>query len=232
MASARVVKREQAVPEGSAVVAPQPSPHDRAVAVRVLAEAEAQAAAIVAAAEAEAAALRAAAEREREALRQRLWEAALVEAQRQVEESLLADQRELLARLRRLVEQAVLREEEIRHAYAQITVELALAIAEVVIRREIERDCELLGRLIEAALKHAPNAPVTHLLVHPDEVERARQWLAQAWNGRPPIEVIGDPHIDRGSCVLGTPVGFVDARITTQLGEIRRALLEVTDEFA
>lgn len=230
MASARVVKRREASTAGDTLVVPQPSPHDRELAVRLLAEAEARAAAIVAAAEEEARAIRAAVEAELESLQQQLWEAALVEARRQVEAELAADQRELLARFRALVERAVLREEEIRQAMARLLVELSVLVAETILRREVERDGELLGRLAQAALEHAPSAPVTHLIVHPEDVERARDWLARAWNGRPPVEVVGDPHVDRGSCVLGTPVGFVDARLSTQLEAVRRALSEVADD--
>lgn len=230
MASARVVKREAAVPVGSAVVAPQPSPHDRMVAVQLLAEAEERASAIIAGAEAEAAAIVEAAQREVETLRQQLWEAALVEARAQVEQELAAEQRELLTRLRELLERAVLREEEVRQAYARLVVELAVLVAEAVLRREVARDEALLGRLVQVALEQAPSAPVTHLIVHPEDVERAREWVRLSWNGRPSVAVVGDPHVDRGSCVLGTPVGFVDARFSTQLAELRRALLEVADE--
>ncbi len=231
MASARVVKREWATLTGSTLVEPQASPADRELAVRLLAEAEERAAAIVAEAEAEAAAIRAAAERDVEALRQQLWQEAHAAARAEIEQTIAAEQRHLLGRLRGLVEQAVLREEDIRQAFGRLIVELAVMIAEAVIRREVQRDEGMLGRLVQVALEQAPQAPVTHLIVHPGDVERARAWLAEAWDGRPPIEVTGDPHVERGSCVLGTPVGFVDARWSTQLGEIRRALLEVADEL-
>ncbi|MCX7623312.1 MAG: FliH/SctL family protein [Thermomicrobium sp.] len=231
MASARVVKRGAAAQAGSAVVLPQPSVYDREQAVRLLAEAEAQAREIVAAAEREAAALRAAVETEIEELQRQLWEAALTEARAQLEQEFAAEQRALLARLRGLVERAVVQEQEIRQAYAHLVVELAVLVAETILRREIARDERTLGRLAEAALAHAPSAPVTHVIVHPEDAELARIWLAEAWNGRPPVEVVGDPHVDRGSCVLGTPVGFVDARLSTQLEAIRRALAEVADEW-
>lgn len=230
MASGRVVKRDAATVAGSALVLPQPSAADRERAVQLLAEAEARAREILAAAEAEAAALRAAAEAEIENWRQQLWKTALAEARAQLEEELAAEQRMLLARLRDLVERAVIQEREICHAYAHLVLELSVLIAETILRREVARDDAVLGRLVEAALAQAPSAPVTHLIVHPDDVERARAWLAAAWDGRPPVEVVGDPHVDPGSCVLGTPVGFVDARLSTQLGEIRRALAEVADE--
>lgn len=230
MASVRVVKREAAAAMGSAVVVPQPSPHDRAVAVQLLAEAEKRAAAIVAAAEAEAAAIVQAAQQEVETLRQQLWEAALVEARAQLEHELATEQRELLAWLRELLERAVLREEEVCQAYARLVVELAVLVAEAVLRREIARDEALLGRLLKVALEQVPSAPVTHVIVHPEDVERAREWVRLSSNGHPLLEVVGDPHVDRGSCVLGTPVGFVDARLSTQLLELRRALLEVVDE--
>ncbi len=230
MASGRVVKREVAAVAGSAVVHPQPSLADKEQAVRLLAEAEAQAREIVAAAEAEAAAVRAAVEAEIEALQRRLWESALQEARVRLEQELATEQRALLARLRELVERAVLREQEIRQAYAHLVLELSVLVAEAILRREVERDERLLGRMVEAALAQVPSASVTHLIVHPEDVERARAWVREAWNGRAPVEVAADPHVDRGSCVLGTPVGFVDARFSTQLEAIRRALAEVADD--
>lgn len=230
MVSGRVVKRDAAAIIGSTLVLPQASAADRERAVRLLAEAEERAREIVAAAEAEAAALRAAAEAEIEHWQRQLRETALVEARAQLEQELAAEQRMLLARLRELIERAVVQEQEIRQAYAHLVLELAVSVAETILRREVARDDELLGRLAEAALAQVPSAPVTHLIVHPEDVERARAWVREAWNGRAPVEVVADPHVDRGSCVLGTPVGFVDARLSTQLEAIRRALAEVADD--
>ena len=59
-----------------------------------------------------------------------------------------------------------------------------------------------------------------------------RAWLLDA-RGKV-VAAAEDPRgmatIEPGGCVIGTRTGFVDARITTQLAEVRRALAEVVED--
>lgn len=226
MASRAVLKHWAA--SGQAFpVEPQPSRYDREEAVRLLAEAETLAERIVAEARAQAEQILDAAAREREAAWEAMRAAALAEAREEARRDMAAEMERTFGRFRSLVEQAVTREAEIRRACYQELVRLAVKIAEVIVRREVRQDPEFLARLAAAALSQAPAGPVSHILVHPDDRQAMETWLRQVWGDQPPpLELATDRHVDRGSCVIGTPVGFVDARISTQLQQIERALSE------
>ncbi len=212
-------------------VEPQPSRHDREEAVRLLAEARAAADQLLAQARAEAQAILEAAERERQAAWEAMRAAAAAEAQREAQRQIAEGMERTFGRFRSLVEHAIVREDELRRACYQELIRLAVKIAEAVIRREVQRDPEFLARLAAAALTQAPAGPISQILVHPDDRDTMERWLVEVWgHDQPPMELATDPHVDRGSCVIATPTGFVDARIRTQLGEIERALLEVVED--
>lgn len=229
MANARILKQCRPAPP-EFVVEPRPSRYDRLEAVRLLGEAREAADRLVAQAQAEAAAIRQAAELERQAAWEAMRAAALAEAQREAEHRMTLEMDRTFGRFRALVEQAVVREDELRRACCQELIVLAVKIAEAVIRREVKQDPEFLARLASAALAQAPSGPISQILVHPDDRETMERWLLDVWGDEPPpLELVTDPHVDRGSCVIGTPTGFIDARIRTQLAELERALLEVVD---
>ncbi|MCM8749719.1 FliH/SctL family protein [Thermomicrobiaceae bacterium CFH 74404] len=229
MASRSVLKHWTPTGQGYAVE-PQPSRHDRERAVRLLSEAREAADQLLAQARAEAQAILEAAEREREAAWEAMRQAALAEARREAQQQMAEEMERTFGRFRSLVERAIVREDELRRACYQELVRLAVKIAEVVIRREVRQDPEFLARLAAAALAQAPAGPISQILVHPDDLETMQRWLTYVWDGdQPALELATDPHVDRGSCVIGTPTGFIDARISTQLVEIERALLEVAE---
>jgi flagellar biosynthesis/type III secretory pathway protein FliH len=212
------------------VVEPRPSRSDQLEAVRLLVEARAAAEQLVAQARADAEAIREEAELERQAAWEAMRAAALAEARREVQQQMAVEMERTFGRFRALVEAAVVREDELRRACYQELISLAVKIAEAVIRREVRQDPEFLVRLVTAALAQVPSGRVSQILVHPDDRETMERWLLDTWGGdQPPLQVVTDPHVDRGSCVIGTPTGFIDARIGTQLAELERALLEVVD---
>ncbi|MDI3341738.1 MAG: FliH/SctL family protein [Sphaerobacter sp.] len=226
MPSARIIKHWIQADEAYPLV-PRPARHDRERALAIVAEAEERAAAIVAEAEAHAAAVRWQAEQERERMAAELREAALAQAREEARAEFAAMMDEAAARFLALVEQATLAEEQIRRACQADAVALAIAIAERILQREIARDPATVARIAEAALAQTQGAPVTQILAHPDDVPILAQWVGQSLGG---VEIVADPHVGRGGCVIGTRVGFLDARIETQLAEVRAALAEELED--
>lgn len=230
MVSPRILK--QVVPAAEVYeLVPQPTRHDRERAAEIVREAREEAAAIIADAEARAAAIRWEAEQERETAMAELRAAVLEQARKEAEDAIVLEMDETFIAFRALVEQAVVTEEELRRASQAELVTLAVAIAEQIIQREIASGPSVIEQVVARALEYAQAAPVTRIMVHPDDLETVQRWLPEAL-GEPAaqIELMGDTAVGRGGCVIGTKTGFIDARIETQLAEVRRVLAEAIDD--
>jgi flagellar biosynthesis/type III secretory pathway protein FliH len=112
-------------------------------------------------------------------------------------------------------------------------VELALALAEKVLAAELAARPELVLDVVESTLRRASAGDRLVLNVHPadlDLVRAALDDLARARSGSGTIEVVAERRVPRGGCVLSTPVGEIDARISEQLARagdvLRDSLLE------
>jgi flagellar assembly protein FliH len=97
----------------------------------------------------------------------------------------------------------------------------AVELAEALLGRELS-DGEQSARGIAARVLACDGArEVTRVRVHPAEVAA----VAELLTGRE-LEVVGDPALGRGDAVAELPDGFLDARITSALARVRRALAE------
>lgn len=226
MASARIIKRWTPAAEAYPLV-PRPSRHDRERAATIVAEAQERAAAIVEEAEAHAAAVRWQAEQDRKRLVEELRAAALEEARAEARAEFAANMDEAASRFLAIIERATVTESEIRRACQADALALAVAIAERILAREITADPATVERIAEAALAQTQGARVTAIMVHPDDVPVITRWVGDALPG---VEIVADAHVGRGGCVVGTRTGFLDARIETQLAEVRAALAEEIED--
>jgi flagellar assembly protein FliH len=103
--------------------------------------------------------------------------------------------------------------------------QLSLAIARRVIRRELAIDPEALHGLVLGALDKLQGQEISRVRVHPGHValvaESLRQNCASA-----NVEVIPDPSRAVGSVIFETPRGNLDASVDSQLQEIERGLAD------
>lgn len=104
--------------------------------------------------------------------------------------------------------------------------DLAIAVARAIVRREVEIDRDLLAASLDALLTHLEGEAVTSLRAHPDDVPL----LSDLWAERAhapsgtPAQIIADPRIGRGGCLLYTTTGAWDGTIETQFERIQVAL--------
>jgi flagellar assembly protein FliH len=116
----------------------------------------------------------------------------------------------------------------LRQAAEQDLVRLAFRIAETVLDREVETYPETVLNSIEKAVQLALDAKRLEIHVNPADQALADQFfpmLKSRFTELDSVNLIGDESVDRGGAVVKTAQGSVDARITTQFQEIRRALL-------
>ncbi|MDE3200079.1 MAG: hypothetical protein KGN79_04090 [Acidobacteriota bacterium] len=145
-----------------------------------------------------------------------------------------------LARLRaraegertRQIEALVKQFDDAREHYLQAVerevVELALAIAARILRREAQLDPLLLTGATRVALGQLSESTEVKLRVPQDDVELWREAIAHLPNLAVRPEVVVDAEMCQGDCVLETKLGRVDLGVRKQLNEIERGFFELT----
>jgi flagellar assembly protein FliH len=104
-------------------------------------------------------------------------------------------------------------------------VELALRIAEQVVRASLVAQPELILDNVEGALRRLMDRERVVVLVHPEDLETVRTALgplAEELGGG--FEAQAERRVSRGSAVLRTVDGEIDATIETKLQRVREVL--------
>lgn len=186
---------------------------DIALVDNVLQAARDEAAQIVANAEAQSAAIeQAARDRARAEVRAELE----IESQTQI-----ADLREQLAAT--IAEISNVKETVAAQAETEL-VELALEIAKKIVGREVTFDREIAFTLVKVSLSRLQTHAAARVHLHPEDfafVQAQRERL----NYHGALEIIEDRSIDLGGCLVKTETGDIDARIDSQFEEIAHGLL-------
>jgi flagellar assembly protein FliH len=125
-----------------------------------------------------------------------------------------------------LEELSALRAEMIRRTERQM-VQLILAIAERVVHREITLDRGLLVGMARAALDRLGEHASATIRLHPDDYSAIASTAAAHQGGQ--VQVVGDPVVSRGGCLVQSDFGFLDVSPDAQFRELARALLDELD---
>ncbi len=107
-------------------------------------------------------------------------------------------------------------------------VRLALAIASRIVHRVVEIDNEVAARALESALEVVAANTRAVVAVHPDDrsnVEGLLGGILRRFGRAGHVEMMDDPGVTRGGCVVRSSRGSVDACVETQLARIAEALL-------
>jgi flagellar biosynthesis/type III secretory pathway protein FliH len=105
---------------------------------------------------------------------------------------------------------------------------LAGRMAERIVGRAVELAPELMGEIVAEALAGSrARAGRLVLRVHPEDLALVEQQRPH-WIGRVAaavdLRVVPDPAVGRTGCVVETALGRLDARLSTQLEALERAL--------
>lgn len=102
---------------------------------------------------------------------------------------------------------------------------LALAVARKILRRELTVDPHSLLGILKAALETINQAEVLSIRAAPEDAAQLSGRLA-ALDLPDEVEVIADRTLQRGSVILDTKRGQVDASVNTQLAEIENGFAD------
>lgn len=106
-------------------------------------------------------------------------------------------------------------------------VQLALSIARKILHRESQIDPLLLTGVVRVALEGINRDTQVRLRANPDEVRFWRDYFTHSEDIRPAPDLIGDPSLSPGHCVLETELGTTHISFETQLKEIEQGFLDL-----
>jgi flagellar assembly protein FliH len=106
-------------------------------------------------------------------------------------------------------------------------IEIGFQVARKILETELRQSPESLFALVRAAVRRAGESRRIAVRASPDDAlllqsEQGRSALDGLTSAR--IELVSDPGLQRGDCMVDTDFGQVDGRLGTRLAEIRRAV--------
>ncbi len=132
--------------------------------------------------------------------------------------SLISRLNNLLAFLERPVE-------ALEHRVEQELLELALAVARQILRREIRTDPRHIIGLIREAIQQLPaNLQDISVHLHPDDASVIRDTLNEH-AGKRRWKIIDDPGLSKGECKITTDSSFIDAGVDGLIARLAADLL-------
>jgi flagellar biosynthesis/type III secretory pathway protein FliH len=104
---------------------------------------------------------------------------------------------------------------------------LAVRIAEKILGRELALDSAAVVDVAAEAMRHAGEPRELVIRCAPEDLEaleRGRPRLVERCRAGQVVRFVTDERVPRGGCIIETELGVVDARLSTQLEAIERAL--------
>lgn len=112
-------------------------------------------------------------------------------------------------------------------------VELSCAIAEKIIGQQLTLAPEIAVELIRKSLARRREQGVITLCVAPSQlmfIQAAQEELHTAIDSQAELQILPDSTVKDNGCVIRSVYGSIDARIDTQLSEIKRELIQLAHQ--
>ncbi|MFJ7726552.1 FliH/SctL family protein [Neobacillus sp. NPDC097160] len=111
--------------------------------------------------------------------------------------------------------------------------EMSTVIASQIVKQELESNPEHFVELIKQHILRFKEKESITVCVHPEDfdfIQSHRIQLVAVVNGETEIKIIPDHSVSLKGCIIRTAYGSVDARIDTQIEEIKKVILEARRE--
>jgi flagellar assembly protein FliH len=148
----------------------------------------------------------------------------------QAEDSVRAQYANLIENAKSIIEQAGFIKQQMILEAEPFLIELSCAIAEKIIGRQLTMEPEWIVDSISKVLQRKREQGVISLCVSPSQfafIQDAREELMLSIDSQAELQVLPDPSVNDFGCVVRSSFGSIDARIDTQLEEIKEALLQL-----
>jgi flagellar assembly protein FliH len=133
----------------------------------------------------------------------------------------------MLQEASQILDQAYLLKQQIIQESEPFLIELSCSIAEKIVERQLTVESEWVVELIQNVLARRREKGIITLCVAPthfSNIQDAREELLLHIDSQAELQIIPDPSVHDHGCVVRSSFGSIDARIDTQLKEIKNAL--------
>jgi flagellar assembly protein FliH len=137
---------------------------------------------------------------------------------------------DVVTQAEQLVEQAFIVKNQIIAEAEPFLLELSIQIAEKIIQKQLTVDESYIKELIQKQLQRKREKGVITLCVAPAQfmlMNASREELSRSIDAQAELQIIPDASVQDMGCVIRSAFGTIDARIETQLTEIKKALYSV-----
>ncbi len=165
-----------------------------------------------------------------ESLKQQGYDEGYQQGMAQAEQEIQQAYERKIAEAQAVLQQAYQAKEQILQEAEPFVVTLSCAVAEKVIQQQLTVDPDIILEIARRTLARKRESGTITLCVSPEQfsfVHAAREELGLAIDSQAELEIIPDTSVNDGGCVVRSSLGSIDARIDTQLSEIKKALLQV-----
>lgn len=166
-----------------------------------------------------------------EALKSEGFSQGYEEGKVQAEQTLQDKINVMMAEATAVLEEAHIEKGRIIQEAEPFLVELSCAIAEKIIDKQLDLEPEYTLELIKGNLSRKREQGLLTLCVSPSHfafVQAAREELSLAIDSQAELQILPDPTVKDRGCVIRSSFGSVDARVDTQLSEIKKELLRIS----
>jgi flagellar assembly protein FliH len=134
---------------------------------------------------------------------------------------------ELRAEIGRAIAEFAAQRDSYFHAVEEQVVRLSLAIARKILHRESQIDPLLLAGIVRVTLEKIEGDSRITLRAHPAEINAWRDYFARTQGDPRAPELVGDPALARGRCVVETELGTTEIGLDSQLQEIEQGFMDL-----
>jgi flagellar assembly protein FliH len=149
---------------------------------------------------------------------------------KQAEEELQHQYGEMLQEASQILEQAYLLKQQIIQEAEPFLIEMSCAISEKIIARQLTVESSWVVEMIQTVLARRKEKGIITLCIAPSHfsyIQDAREELLLHIDSQAELQIIPDPSVHDHGCVIRSSFGSIDARIDTQLNEIKNALQQL-----
>jgi flagellar assembly protein FliH len=134
-----------------------------------------------------------------------------------------------VSKLRDLMREVLAAGVKLRAHAEEDLVRLAVAIARRILHREVTVDADAITGLVKAAFQRLDQREVHQVRTDPESLNTIKEVLRQL--GAPAsIKIAADPSLRRGSLVIESSRGTLEASIDSQLQEIQRGFIDIVND--
>lgn len=140
---------------------------------------------------------------------------------------------EKITQAQQIIDGSYLQKEAIVAEAEPFLLELSTQIATQIIKQELTNHPSKFVELIQQHILRFKEKEYITICVHPDDfdyIQSQRAHIASFVNGETEIKIIPDHSVTPKGVVIRTAYGSIDARIDTQIEEIKKAILEMGRE--